>query len=82
MTPPPLAYFDTSAIAKRYVEEPGSARVRELLSNHRLLSSAIAPLELISAVRQPTASKALRPRLARAILADIEVDRAHCNWSR
>jgi predicted nucleic acid-binding protein len=75
--PPPLAYFDTSAIVKRYVEEPGSQTVRKLLWEHRLLSSAIAPVELVSAICQQRAGGALRRTTAGAILRDIEADRAY-----
>jgi predicted nucleic acid-binding protein len=45
-----FAYFDTSALVKRYVSEQGSAQVRFLLRRHDLLSSAITPIELLSAV--------------------------------
>jgi predicted nucleic acid-binding protein len=45
-----FAYFDTSALIKRYVREQGSARVMSLLSRHGLLSSAITPVEILSAL--------------------------------
>jgi uncharacterized protein len=45
-----FAYFDTSALIKRYVSERGSARVVSLLRRHDLLSSAITPAEVISAL--------------------------------
>ena len=45
-----FAYFDTSALIKRYVREPGSARVVSLLRRHDLLSSAITPVEIMSAL--------------------------------
>jgi len=72
-----LAYFDTSAIVKRYVEESGSQLVRELLWEHRLLSSAVASVELISAICQQRAGGTLRRAVATAILRDIETDRAY-----
>jgi predicted nucleic acid-binding protein len=43
-----FAYFDTSALIKRYVSEKGSARVVSLLRRHDLLSSAITPVEVMS----------------------------------
>jgi len=43
-----FAYFDTSALIKRYVSEKGSARVVSLLRRHYLLSSAITPVEVMS----------------------------------
>jgi len=45
-----FAYFDTSAVVKRYVREWGSARVVSLLRRHDLLSSAITPVEVMSAL--------------------------------
>ena len=45
-----FAYFDTSALIKRYVSEKGSARVMSLLRRHDLLSSAITPVEIMSAL--------------------------------
>ena len=45
-----FAYFDTSALIKRYVREPGSPQVVALLRRHDLLSSAITPTEIMSAL--------------------------------
>ena len=45
-----FAYFDTSALVKRYVKERGSAQVMSLLGKHDLLSSAISPIEVLSAL--------------------------------
>jgi len=47
-----LAYFDTGALVKNYVQEAGSIRVRELLGHYEFVSAAIAPIELYSAVRR------------------------------
>jgi predicted nucleic acid-binding protein len=45
-----FAYFDTSAVVKRYVRERGSARVMSLLGEHDFLSSAITLVEVLSAL--------------------------------
>jgi predicted nucleic acid-binding protein len=45
-----LAYFDTSVLIKRYVEEPGSAYARRLMRRYHLLSSVITPVETVSAI--------------------------------
>ena len=45
-----FAYFDTSALIKRYVNEKGSGRVVSLLRRYDLLSSAITPVEVMSAL--------------------------------
>jgi len=42
------AYFDTSALVKRYISEPGSLQVRQLLRRLEFLSSALTPVELLS----------------------------------
>jgi predicted nucleic acid-binding protein len=44
------AYFDTSALVKRYIQERGSEQVRALLRRHDFLSSAITPVEIVSAL--------------------------------
>jgi uncharacterized protein len=46
----PVAYFDTSALLKRYFAEPGSARTRSLLQRRLIITSAIAPVEARSAI--------------------------------
>jgi predicted nucleic acid-binding protein len=50
------AYFDTSVLVRRYVSEIGSVRARALLGKYRFLSSAIAPIELTSALCRRAAS--------------------------
>jgi uncharacterized protein len=45
-----LAYFDTSVLIKRYVEEPGSDHARRLMRRYRLLSSVITSVEAVSAL--------------------------------
>lgn len=46
------AYFDTSVLVKCYVAEPGSRAAVAALARHILVSSAIAPVELASALRR------------------------------
>ena len=70
-----LAYFDTSALVKNYVQEAGSARVRELVAAYEFLSSAIAPIELLSAVqRRYRQGEITRPNY-NAIVARVKTDR-------
>jgi len=45
-----FAYFDTSALIKRYVRERNSTRVVSLLRRYDVLSSAITPVEVLSAL--------------------------------
>lgn len=46
------AYFDTSALVKRYIREPRSLQVRTLLRRYDFVSSAITPVEIASAFRR------------------------------
>ncbi len=48
----PSAYFDTSVVVKRYINEPSSIRARELFRRFRLLSSAVIAVELGAAIRR------------------------------
>lgn len=48
--PATLAYFDTSVLLKRYIQEAGSADTRALLRRHRVLTSSMAPVEAVSAL--------------------------------
>jgi predicted nucleic acid-binding protein len=42
-------YCDTSALAKRYVQEAGRPALMRLLSGRRIVSSSVTPIELHSA---------------------------------
>jgi uncharacterized protein len=46
------AYFDTSALVKRYIRERRSLQVRALLRRYDFVSSAITPVEIASALRR------------------------------
>jgi predicted nucleic acid-binding protein len=68
------AYIDTSAMVKRYVREPGRAKVQTLAARHRLVSSVILPVELYSAfvrrTREGTLATVALPRLFTRVGAD------------
>ena len=70
-----LAYFDTSALVKNYIQEAGSARVRELLGTYEFVSSAIAPIELRSAVRRRYRQGEITRQHYTAILTRVKQDR-------
>jgi predicted nucleic acid-binding protein len=75
VTPPAWAYFDTSALLKRYVWEAGSVRTRALLRRHRVISSALMPVETLSALSRRRALGDLTARDYDSILQRIERDR-------
>lgn len=72
----PLAYFDTSVLVKRYVREADSARAAVLIRRHAVLSSAVAPLEALSALTRRRTAGDVRARDFTAILARLRLDRA------
>jgi hypothetical protein len=71
------AYFDTSALIKRYVDEPGRPEVLRLLRNTRCVVSAVLPVEVRSALRRRVAEKTLDARRVPGILKRLAADRAY-----
>src|SRR5215469_13331305 len=70
------AYFDTSALIKRYVQEPGRRDVMQLLRKNHCVVSAILPVEVGSALRRRVAEGTLDHRSLPAILTRFTGDRA------
>jgi predicted nucleic acid-binding protein len=73
----PWAYFDTSVLLERYVREEGSSRARAVLRRHRLLTSALSPLEALSALARRQAAGELRPSDFSMIRVRIRADRPY-----
>ena len=72
-----FAYFDTSALIKRYVREPGSAHVASLLRRHDLLSSAITPVEIMSALGRRRRDRDLSDEAFIATVNRMRSERVH-----
>lgn len=70
------AYFDTSALIKRYVEELGRREVRALLRKNNCVVSAVLPVEVRSALRRRVAEKTLDVKRVPAIVKRFAADRA------
>ena len=70
------AYFDTSALVKRYVDEPGRREVQQLLRRHDCVTSAILPVELRSALRRRVTERTLDGSRVSEILKRVVADRA------
>src|SRR5438045_497772 len=71
-----FAYFDTSALIKRYVNEAGRLEVVKLLGKNACVVSAVLPIEVRSALRRRVTEGTLdKDRLA-AILKRFTADRA------
>ena len=63
--------------ATRYVKEEGSAAAKKLLQRYRFLSSAIAPVEVLSALGRRRTAGELTQRDFLAIRPRIQKDRAY-----
>jgi len=69
------AYFDTSALIKRYVDENGRREVLQLLRSHDCVTSALLSVELRSALRRRAADSSLEGGRVPEILKRFAVDR-------
>jgi uncharacterized protein len=74
---PTWAYFDTSALVKRYVDEPGRREVLRLLRLHECVTSALLPVELRSALRRRTIEGNVDEKRTSEVLKRCAVDRAY-----
>jgi uncharacterized protein len=71
------AYFDTSALVKRYIEEAGRRDVLQLLRRHEVVTSAILPVELRSALRRRVSEGALDGERVTQIFKRVATDRGY-----
>ena len=69
------AYFDSSVLLKRYVRENGSDAALALTRRHLIVSAAIAPLEMRSALRRIAAEGSLTTKALQAALKRIQSER-------
>jgi uncharacterized protein len=69
------AYFDTSVLVKRYVKEAGSSASRKLLQRYRFLSSALAPVEALSAFSRRRTAGEITQRDFLSIRSRLHKDR-------
>ena len=70
-------YFDTSALVKRYVDEPGRREVLRLLRRNECVTSAVLPVELRSGLRRRVAEGSIDAARLPAILKHVAVDRRY-----
>ena len=70
-----MMYFDSSALVKRYVEEPGSDMVQSLLDRDTsIATSKLAYPEMVSALTRKQRSGELTKRFLQAVIDQFEVD--------
>ena len=70
-------YFDTSALVKRYVDEPGRREVLRLLRRNECVTSAVLPVELRSGLRRRVAEGSFDAVRLQAILEHVAADRPY-----
>lgn len=71
------AYFDSSALVKRYVDEPGRRDILELLRRHHCVTSVVMPIELRSALRRRVAENEIERSGMAEILRRFARDRTY-----
>lgn len=73
----PLAYADTSAFIKRFVEETGTAEIERFISdqNHTLMLSSLSMVEIKSVLKRKVVNRELTQETAKSIkeLIDLEI---------
>jgi predicted nucleic acid-binding protein len=77
-----FAYFDTSVLVKRYIRERGSVQVASLLRRYELFSSAITPVEVLSALGRRRRDGDLSEENFSATLSRVQSDRVRWELSR
>ncbi len=70
-------YFDTSALVKRYVDEPGRREVLHLLRQNECVTSAVLPVELRSGLRRRVAEGSIDAARLPAMLKHVAADRPY-----
>jgi predicted nucleic acid-binding protein len=71
------AYFDASALVKRYIDEEGRREVLQLLRRYEVVTSAILSVELRSALRRRVSDGTLDAAQVPEILKRVATDRAY-----
>jgi predicted nucleic acid-binding protein len=69
-----IRFFDTSALVKRYVEEPGSGMVRAALRTHAVVVARVTLAEAAAAVTRAFRAGALTEAHRDVILARLPED--------
>jgi uncharacterized protein len=69
------AYFDSSALAKRYLDEAGRREVLRLLRQYDVVTSAVVTVELRSALRRRVAEGTLDPNGVPEVLKRVAAER-------
>lgn len=71
-----MRYFDASALAKRYVREAGSLKVRRLLASDVPATSRLSEVEIASALMRRTREGAISDEQRERAFLALEMDMA------
>lgn len=71
------AYFDTSALVKRYIDEAGRREVLRLMRQYECVTSVILPIELRSALRRRISEGTLDASRLPGIVKRVATERAY-----
>lgn len=71
-----MIYFDTSYLARLYLEDAGFAAVRALAATDHVACALHGQAELISAFHRKLRERAIGPKSFQALLAQFEADAA------
>jgi uncharacterized protein len=69
------AFVDTSAMVKRYLDEPGHREVVRLLRQSQVAFSGLLPVEFRGTIRRRVQDRTLTPGEAHRVLRKFAVDR-------
>jgi predicted nucleic acid-binding protein len=73
----PWVYFDTSTYLKIFVKESGSAKARELIKKHRMITSALVSVECFSALSRKKQAGELKSKEFDSLIKKIRESLDH-----
>lgn len=73
-TRPPFAYFDTSFLLRRYLNDSGHQVARSVLHRSSVVTSALSPAEGVSALRRRASSREFAETDLTRLVATLRAD--------
>lgn len=77
-----IHYLDTSALVKRYVNEPGSAAVRPLFQRSNVATARVAYAEIAATMARLHRERTLDDSERDLIYARLDADFPRSRWSK
>jgi len=75
-----VIYCDSAYLLKFYIPEPGSGEVRELFSDHDVASSALAQIEVVSAMHRKWRENLIPENVFRLSVRQFDMDAGVWTW--